>query len=143
MSVFTAAELAYLAEGHLGRLATIGPDGSPHVVPVNVFYEARRDRLAIGGRGFAVSRKARDARRDPRVAVVVDDVATGPDGSTRLRMLEVRGLAEMVPLGGSALSPAFDELFIRIRPRRIVAMGLDADDRVGRGRTVGIRLPPR
>ena len=34
-SVFTDAELAYLlGEPRLGRLATIGKDGTPHVVPV-------------------------------------------------------------------------------------------------------------
>ncbi|MGH2467100.1 MAG: PPOX class F420-dependent oxidoreductase [Candidatus Limnocylindrales bacterium] len=135
MSVFTAAELAYLAQGHLGRLATLGPDGSPHVVPVGVFYDAERDVLAVGGRGFATSRKFCDARLDPRVAIVVDDAETTPTGA-RLRMLEVRGTAEVVAVGGSALRAGFDEPFIRIHATRIVAMGLDHDDRIGRGREV-------
>ena len=34
MSVFSDAELTYLAKGKLGRLATIDGDGMPHVVPV-------------------------------------------------------------------------------------------------------------
>lgn len=136
MSVFTAAELAYLAQGHLGRLATLGPDGSLHVVPVGVFYDAERDVLAVGGRGFATSRKARDARLDPRVAIVIDDAEMTPAGA-RLRVLEVRGRAEVVAAGGTALRAGFDEPFIRIHPDRIVAMGLDHDDRVSRGRDVG------
>jgi pyridoxamine 5'-phosphate oxidase family protein len=133
MSVFTEAERAYLAERHLGRLATVGTDGSPHVVPVGVFYDPARDALAIGGRGFATSRKYRDVLGDPRVAVVIDDVVN--DG--HLRMLEVRGRVEVLASGGRALSPAFDEPYMVVRPERIVAMGLDAADRVPRGRAVG------
>ena len=35
MSVFTEAELQYLTGGRqLGRIATVGADGTPHVVPV-------------------------------------------------------------------------------------------------------------
>jgi hypothetical protein len=35
MSVFRKAELRYLAGGQqLGRIATVGVDGTPHVVPV-------------------------------------------------------------------------------------------------------------
>ena len=34
MSVFTAAEIAYLQSQRIGRIATVGPDGQPHVVPV-------------------------------------------------------------------------------------------------------------
>src|SRR3954453_5506991 len=50
MSVFTAAELAYLAGGRqLGRLATVGADGTPHVVPVAWIYNAARDTLDITG----------------------------------------------------------------------------------------------
>jgi pyridoxamine 5'-phosphate oxidase family protein len=33
MSVFTAAEIEYLGGQPLGRLATVGSDGQPHVVP--------------------------------------------------------------------------------------------------------------
>ena len=31
MSVFTAAQLAYLGERRLARIATVGADGTPHV----------------------------------------------------------------------------------------------------------------
>jgi PPOX class F420-dependent enzyme/OxyR family protein len=133
VSVFSAAELAYLGERHLGRLATLGTDGSPHVVPVGFFYDAARDALAIGGRGFATSRKYHDVLGDPRVALVIDDMV----GEGRLRMLEIRGRAEVLASGGRTLSPAFDEPYIVVRPERIVAMGLDAADRVPRGRAVG------
>ena len=38
MSVFTGKELEYLAEQRLGRIATVGPDGQPHVVPTSFRY---------------------------------------------------------------------------------------------------------
>ena len=38
MSVFTAKELEYLAGQRLGRLATVGKDGNPHVVPLTFRY---------------------------------------------------------------------------------------------------------
>ena len=34
MSVFSDAEIEYLASQRLGRLATVGHDGMPHAVPV-------------------------------------------------------------------------------------------------------------
>ena len=43
MGVFTEAELRYLAGGRqLGRIATVGADGTPHVVPVAWIYNAAR-----------------------------------------------------------------------------------------------------
>ena len=41
MSVFTEAERDYLSGARLGRLATVGPDGQPHVVPVTFAVNAR------------------------------------------------------------------------------------------------------
>ncbi|TMD79562.1 MAG: PPOX class F420-dependent oxidoreductase, partial [Chloroflexi bacterium] len=34
MSAFTQQEIEYMASQRLGRLATVGPHGQPHVVPV-------------------------------------------------------------------------------------------------------------
>src|SRR3982750_3453974 len=61
MSVFTAAELAYLAGGRqLGRLATVGADGTPHVVPVAWIYNAARDTIDVGGHDLEGTKKFRD-----------------------------------------------------------------------------------
>lgn len=44
MRAFTEAELSYLRGGHrLGRLATVGRDRTPHVVPVGWTYNAEHD----------------------------------------------------------------------------------------------------
>jgi pyridoxamine 5'-phosphate oxidase family protein len=36
MNAFDPAELAYLAERRLARLATVGCNGTPHVTPVGM-----------------------------------------------------------------------------------------------------------
>jgi hypothetical protein len=49
----------------LGRIATVGADGMPHVIPVAVFYEPRTQALVIGSNadlaGMAATKKFRDA----------------------------------------------------------------------------------
>jgi PPOX class probable F420-dependent enzyme len=60
--------LAFLAERHLATLTTLRPDGSPHVVPVGVTYDAptRTARVITSG----TSAKARHVRAgQQRVAV--------------------------------------------------------------------------
>ena len=57
MSVFTEAELQYLTGGRqLGRIATVGADGTPHVVPVGWIYNAARDTIDVGGHELQRSR---------------------------------------------------------------------------------------
>jgi pyridoxamine 5'-phosphate oxidase family protein len=63
---FTANEIDYLNGQLLGRLATVGPDGRPHIVPVGVFCDPETRTIVIGGHagtGMAASKKFRDARR--------------------------------------------------------------------------------
>ena len=65
MSNFTPAEIAYLQSQLLGRLATIGADGDPHVVPVGFQYNPDLDTIDIGGHGIAQSIEV--PRRRPRL----------------------------------------------------------------------------
>ena len=89
MAVFTLAEITYLQSQRLGRLATLGDDGSPHVVPVTFRYNSDEDAIDIGGHDFARRKKFRDVRRDGRVSFVVDDVLP----PWQPRAIEVRGHA--------------------------------------------------
>ena len=67
MSVFTEAELQYLRGGRqLGRIATVGADDTPHVVPVGWIYNAARDAIDVGGHGLP---KAAEAESTTAVAV--------------------------------------------------------------------------
>jgi pyridoxamine 5'-phosphate oxidase family protein len=56
MSVFSDPELTYLAQGKLGRPATIDAAGLPHVVPLGWRYHPDLDVIDIGGRDFARTR---------------------------------------------------------------------------------------
>ena len=51
MSPFTDAEIAYMGRITLARLATIGTDGRPHVIPLTYHYNPDEDAIDIGG-GF-------------------------------------------------------------------------------------------
>ncbi len=115
MSSFTRNEIEYLGSGLLGRLATVGPDGTPHIAPVGMIsYNAHLDTIDVGGHDLTSTKKFRDAARSGRAALVVDNVAsTDP---WRPRGIEVRGRAEAVE------GP---EPVIRIHPERIVAWGVD------------------
>src|ERR671915_1232925 len=115
MSVFREAELRYMAGGlQLGRIATVGADGTPHVVPVGWIYNAARDAIEIGGHELERTKKFRDVARTGRAAIVIDDLAsTDP---WRPRAVEVRGRAEAI----HEPRPV-----IRIHPERIVSWGLE------------------
>jgi pyridoxamine 5'-phosphate oxidase family protein len=69
--VFSAAELDFLRSQRMARLATVGPSGWPHVVPV--MYTMNDD----GSLDFDVDGvKLRNLQAEPRAAMVVD--AMGP-----------------------------------------------------------------
>ena len=121
-SVFTEAELAYLAGQRLGRLATVGRRGAPHVMPVGFRLDRETDTIVIGGHGMGRSKKWRDIGREPRVALVVDDVL--PPWSPRL--VEIRGTAARFTTGGAALGRGFDDAFLRLTPERVISYGLGA-----------------
>jgi pyridoxamine 5'-phosphate oxidase family protein len=125
MSVFTPVEIEYLRSQRLGRLATVGRDGQPHVVPLTFSFNAEEDTIDVGGINFGATKKWRDAHDNPKVTLLIDDVLREP---RRARALEVRGLAEVFATGGSKINPRFPnfaEEFLRIRPSRIVSWGLE------------------
>ncbi len=134
MSVFTSTEIGYLQSQRLGRLATVGPEGQPHVVPVSFRYNSELDTIDIGGHGFAGRKKFRDVRRNPAVAFVVDDVASVDPWMPRA--IEMRGAAEVLETGGEEIMPGFDPEMFRIRPRRIVSWGLEGDSFTANARSV-------
>jgi pyridoxamine 5'-phosphate oxidase family protein len=136
MSAFTDGEVQYLKSQRLGRLATVGADGQPHVVPVGYKYDPERDLIQIGGHsGFAKRKKYRDVTQNPRVAFVIDDVASMNPWA--VRGVEIRGRAQISTTGGTALGPGFDPEMMSIRPERIVSWGINAKDFTDvRGRSV-------
>ena len=66
-SVFRQAEIEYLAGGRqLGRIATVGADGTPHVVPVAWIYNAVRETIDVGGSDLEQTKKFRNVARTGR-----------------------------------------------------------------------------
>jgi pyridoxamine 5'-phosphate oxidase family protein len=124
MSVFTKEEREYLLSGvRLGRLATVGSDGTPHVVPTSFRYNPDHDTLDIGGHDFAKRKKYRDVLKNPKVAFVVDDIASV--NPWRARGIEIRGEAKVLATGGTELMRGFAPEMFRITPKRIVSWGLE------------------
>jgi pyridoxamine 5'-phosphate oxidase family protein len=117
VSVFTDREQGYLSERRLGRIATVGKDGTPHVVPVGWTFNTEQDAIDVGGMDFAKTKKFRDAKRSGRAAIVVDDLlSTDP---WQPRGIEIRGRAETID---------GDRPLIRIRPERIVSWGIESEE---------------
>jgi pyridoxamine 5'-phosphate oxidase family protein len=113
MSVFSDTELTFLRTAQLlGRLATVGPDGMPHVTPVGWSLGPDEETIQIGGRDFAATKKFRDVVRTGKAAIVIDDVLP----PWRPRAIEIRGNAEAV---------AAPEPHIVIHPTRVISWGLD------------------
>jgi len=113
MSIFTTEEIDYLQSQRLGRLATVGADGQPHVVPVGFRYNPDLDAIEIGGHGgFTLRKKYRDVQQQPRVAFVVDDITS--INPWKVRGIEIRGTAEILKTGGASIGPGFDPEMFRI-----------------------------
>jgi pyridoxamine 5'-phosphate oxidase family protein len=132
MSIFTLAEIAYLQSQFLGRLATVGPDSQPHVVPVA--FHSDLEAIDIGGHGFAGRKKYRDVGQNSRVTFVVDDVPSVDPW--RARGIEIRGEADILDTGGQTIRPDFDPEMFRIRPRRIISWGLEGSGFSANARSV-------
>jgi pyridoxamine 5'-phosphate oxidase family protein len=131
MSAFTDSELSYLHEQRLGRVATVGPDGQPHVVPTSFRHNADLDAIDVGGMRISQTKKVRDVRRTGLATIVVDDVLP----PWQPRMIEIRGRAEIVDSGGKAFGDNFEDTVLRIHPLRIVSFGID-DSEGTKGRDV-------
>jgi pyridoxamine 5'-phosphate oxidase family protein len=113
VNLFTEAELTYLrTERLLARIATVGPDGAPHVTPVGWSLNPEDQTIEVGGIDLANTKKFRDIARTRRAAIVMDDVLP----PWQPRGIEIRGRAEAIT------DPA---PLIRIHPERIIAWGLD------------------
>ena len=132
MSVFTDKELEYLAGQRLGRIATVGAGGQPHVVPTSFRYNAEHDAIEVGGMRMSQTKKVRDVRRGGLAAIVVDDVLP----PWQPRMIEIRGTAEVVSSGGKAFGDNFEDTVIRIRPRRVISFGINPGEQAPNARSV-------
>jgi pyridoxamine 5'-phosphate oxidase family protein len=119
----TDAQIEYLAGQRLGRLATTGKDGRPHVVPVSFRYNAELDTIDSGGMHVATTKKFRDVQANGYAAIVIDDLKSVDPWTPR--MLEIRGRAEALDSGGTDLGQGFGDALIRIHPDRVNSYGIE------------------
>ena len=141
MTVFTEPERSYLDGSLLGRLATVGADGMPHVAPLRWFYDSTSDTLILGGHeDFATTKKFRDARRHGLATLIIDDIASFDPFTPR--GIEIRGRAETHIEGGEevgrrlGLRYPLSSAWIRLIPVRVVSWGLEGERFARSARTV-------
>ena len=91
--VLSEAERAYLASERIGRLATVGPTGFPHVMPVR-YTVTDEGALEFDADGI----KLRNLTAEPRVAFVVDSM--GPR-----RGVAIQGTASVIGPERARLEP--------------------------------------
>src|SRR4051812_23285413 len=138
----TPAEIhAFLSHGtRTAKLATSGPGGQPHVMPV--WFVLDDEELVFMTWGD--SRKGRNLRRDPRAAIVVDDEAP-PFAFVHIRgeVTLSEDIEELLRFAtaiagrymGADRAEEFGrrnavagELLVRLRPERVIATADVAGD---------------
>jgi pyridoxamine 5'-phosphate oxidase family protein len=119
---FSETELSYLRSQRLGRLATEQPNGTLQVSPVGFRVDESSGTIDIAGFFMSTSQKYRNVADNAKVAFVVDDVAS--IDPWRVRCLEIRGSAELIPPTRPA-TPGDDDALIRIHPSRVISFGLE------------------
>ena len=90
---FKTHEIDFLRQADLGRLATVQRDGTPQNSPVG--FDSGRSTSR-----YACRRAVRNIAHHPKVAFVVDDIASRDPW--RVRCLEIRGTAEQARSGRGA-----------------------------------------
>jgi pyridoxamine 5'-phosphate oxidase family protein len=121
---FTPAELEYLHSQRLGRLATVDSSGAPQNNPIGFFVDEATGDVIIGGLNMAGSRKFRNVRANPNVALVVDDLASVDPWV--VRGVEIRGTAQALEDVDPPI-PQMSREVIRITPRWIASWGVDPE----------------
>lgn len=90
---FTAEEISYLRSQPLARLATVGPDGQPDVVPVGFTLDGPY--IYIAGLDNRRTRKYRNVRDgQSKFSLVVDDLVSMAPWSPRF--VRIYGTADVV-----------------------------------------------
>ena len=113
MSAFTVAELEYLASQPLMRFASASVNGRPDVAPV--VFEIDGDDVLTAGFDITHTVRYKNIQSNPRVSVVVDDLASVNPWSPR--GIKIIGTAAIEDVDGS---PRF-----RISPEVIISWAIN------------------
>jgi pyridoxamine 5'-phosphate oxidase family protein len=123
-SQLTESEIRYLSSQRLARLATIAPDGSLQNNPVGFHYNPDLGTIDIFGYRMGATRKFRNVRANPQVALVIDDIASVDPWI--VRGVEIRGTAEALSDQNHGRRGLSEEI-IRIHPRWVIGWNVEAD----------------
>ena len=136
---FTDAERAYLSAQPLGRLATVGADGTPAVRPLG-FRLNEDGTIDTGGPDLRATLRCRNVVARPRVSFVVDDMTPARPDAVKPGMgrgVEVRGWVEITEVEVPPVAPEwFGREVMRIHPRRVLSWHIDPDRPDGESRDV-------
>jgi len=119
----TDAERAYFKSQPLARLATVDAAGAPQNNPVGAFLDEQTGEIIIGGHAMGATRKFRNVRANPHVALVVDDLVSRDPWT--VRGLEIRGTAVALENVDPPV-PFMSRELIRITPTWVTSWGVDA-----------------
>lgn len=113
MGVFTQSEIEYLASQPLMRFASASLSGRPDVAPVG--FQLDGDDIVTGGFDITSTVRYRNIQSNPRVSIVIDDLATRDPWCPR--GIKVTGTATIEVEDGS---PRF-----RISPEVIISWAIN------------------
>jgi PPOX class probable F420-dependent enzyme len=128
----TAAETNFLARPLLCKFASISADGSPHLTPIWYIYENGKFILTTPENTV----KARNVRKDQRVALLIDDgetyvmirgnarVAGGKFAEFNTKRLAFRYESHMNARKKAAELLKEKHVTIEVTPRNVVSQGL-------------------
>lgn len=125
----TQADLAFVRERRIGRLATANAEGAPSVVPVcYALLDGEGDPAIVSALdrkpksvGVAALQRVRNIRENPNVALIVDDY---DDDWARLAFVHLRGQARLVAPGEAGHRAAVAAL--RAKYPQYQGMAIDA-----------------
>lgn len=113
MRAFTPAEVEYLASQPLMRFASASPTGRPDVAPV--VFSVDGDDIVSAGFDITHTVRFRNIQANPRVVVVIDDLATVDPWSPR--GVKIIGTAVIEEIDGA---PQF-----RITPEVVISWAIN------------------
>jgi pyridoxamine 5'-phosphate oxidase family protein len=127
MSRFNAQEVDFLQEHLLGRLATAGTSGKPHVVPIRYHFDPEHEVIKIGG--FMLEGRGQDRLyirhlvANPQAALVVDDVQD--EQTWQPRGVLIKGTSVLHTEGGEVLGHGFGPNWAEIVTNFATSWGID------------------
>ncbi len=119
---FTVKEIDYIKSQHLARIATASKKGVPDVAPVGFDFDGSY--FYVGGHILARTFKYKNVLENPRVSLVIDDLASVKPWTPR--SLKIRGTADLVDRDNGYVGPG---KYIRVKPTHKATININEQSR--------------